>query len=179
MDQRHDAVLAAARFTVAINEAIRSEPGRQVATVGRVVPTPNTRNVIAGRVELTVDLRDLDAAKLERFGERFKRIGNEIGAASGTSFAFREFTRSAPAMADAVMMEAVEASATTLGLSRQRMPSGAGHDAQEMAHICPRGMIFVPSVGGVSHSPKEFTKPEDVVNGVNVLLGAVKQVDAR
>ena len=179
MDQRHDAVLAAARFTVAINEAIRSEPGRQVATVGRVVPTPNTRNVIAGRVELTVDLRDLDAAKLERFGERFKRIGNEIGAASGTSFAFREFTRSAPAMADAVMMEAVEASATTLGLSRQRMPSGAGHDAQEMAHICPMGMIFVPSVGGVSHSPKEFTTPEDVVNGVNVLLGAVKQVDAR
>jgi N-carbamoyl-L-amino-acid hydrolase len=59
------------------------------------------------------------------------------------------------------------------------MPSGAGHDAQEMAHICPMGMIFVPSVGGVSHSPREFTKPEDVVNGVNVLLNAVKKVDAR
>ncbi|MCE9602401.1 MAG: Zn-dependent hydrolase [Gemmatimonadetes bacterium] len=178
MDQRHDAVLAAARFTVAINEAILSEPGRQVATVGRVVPTPNTRNVIAGRVELTVDLRDLDAGRLERFAERFKRIGSEIGAASGTTFAFREFTSSAPAMADAAMMQAVESSAATLGLSRQRMPSGAGHDAQEMAHICPMGMIFVPSVRGVSHSPKEFTKPEDVVNGVNVLLGAVKQVDA-
>ena len=179
MDQRQDAVLAAARFTIAINEAIRSEPGRQVATVGRVVPSPNTRNVIAGRVELTVDLRDLDAAKLARFAERFKAIGREIGAATGTTFTFREFTSSSPAMADAAMMEAVESSASALGLSRQRMPSGAGHDAQEMAHICPMGMIFVPSVGGISHSPKEFTKAADVVNGVNVLMNTVLAVDAR
>ncbi len=77
------------------------------------------------------------------------------------------------------MMAAVEASAASLGLSRQRMPSGAGHDAQEMALICPMGMIFVPSVGGVSHAPAEFTKAEDVVNGVNVLLNAVLTVDAR
>jgi N-carbamoyl-L-amino-acid hydrolase len=179
MDQRQDAVLAAARFTIAINEAIRSEPGRQVATVGRVVPSPNTRNVIAGRVELTVDLRDLDAAKLARFAERFKAIGREIGAATGTTFTFREFTSSSPAIADAAMMEAVESSASALGLSRQRMPSGAGHDAQEMAHICPMGMIFVPSVGGISHSPKEFTKAADVVNGVNVLMNTVLAVDAR
>ncbi len=179
MDQRQDAVLAAARFTVALNEAIRSEPGRQVATVGRVVPSPNTRNVIAGRVELTVDLRDLDAAKLARFAERFKAIGREIGAATGTTFTFREFTSSSPAMADAAMMEAVESSASVLGLSRQRMPSGAGHDAQEMAHICPMGMIFVPSVGGISHSPKEFTKAADVVNGVNVLMNTVLTADAR
>ncbi len=179
MDRRQDAVLAAARFTVAINDAIRSEPGRQVATVGRVVPTPNTRNVIAGRVELTVDLRDLDPAKLARFTERFKRIGSEIGAASGTTFTFRENTSSAPAIADEAMMSAVESSATLLGLSRQRMPSGAGHDAQEMAHICPMGMIFVPSVGGISHSPKEFTKAEDVVHGVNMLLNTVVRVDAR
>lgn len=179
MDERHDAVLAAARFTVAVNDAIRSEPGRQVATVGRVVPTPNTRNVIAGRVELTVDFRDLDAAKLDRFSERFKRIGSEIGAASGATFTFREPTGSAPAIADEAMMDAVEWSASALGLSRQRMPSGAGHDAQEMSLICPMGMIFVPSVGGISHSPNEFTRAEDVVNGVNVLLNAVLRVDAR
>ncbi len=179
MDERRDAVLAGARFTVAVNDAIRSEPGRQVATVGRVVPTPNTRNVIAGRVELTLDLRDLDAVKLERFADRFRRVGSEIGAASGTTFSFRESTRSTPAIADAAMMEAVEASASQLRLSHQRMPSGAGHDAQEMSHICPMGMIFVPSVGGISHSPREFTKGEDVVNGVNVLLNAVLLVDAR
>lgn len=178
MDQRKDAILAAAKFTVAVNEAIRSEPGRQVATIGRVVPLPNTRNVIAGTVELTIDLRDLDAAKVERFAERFKRIGAEIGAASGTTFAFKESTSSQPAMADARIMDIIGQSADALGLTHQRMPSGAGHDAQELAHICPMGMIFVPSVGGISHAPSEFTKPEDVVHGVNVLLNAVQKVDA-
>lgn len=178
MDQRQDAMLAAARFIVAVNEAARSEPGRQVVTVGRVIPTPNTRNVIPGHVELSIDLRDLDAAKVERFAERFRRIGAEIGAATGTTFAFTEATNSQPAMADARIMDAIGQSAEALGLTQQRMPSGAGHDAQEVAHICPMGMIFVPSVGGISHAPREFTKSEDVVHGVNVLLGAVQRVDA-
>lgn len=178
MDQRQDAVLAAARFTVAVNEAIRSEPGRQVATIGRMVVTPNTRNVIAGGVELTIDLRDLDPAKLVRFGERFQRIGQEIGASTGTTFAFREVTSSAPALADERVMATIEASARALGLQGQRMPSGAGHDAQELSLICPMGMIFVPSVGGISHSPREFTKPEDVVHGVNMLLETVRRMDA-
>ena len=178
MDQRQDAILAAAKFTVAVNDAIRSEPGRQVATVGRMVPTPNTRNVIAGSVQLTVDLRDLDAAKVARFGERFKQLGAEIGRATNTTFAFADGTSSAPAMADARIMDIIGQSAERLGLTQQRMPSGAGHDAQELAHICPMGMIFVPSVGGISHAPSEFTRPEDVVHGVNVLLNAVQQVDA-
>jgi N-carbamoyl-L-amino-acid hydrolase len=179
MDQRQDAVLAAARFAVAVNEAIRGEPGRQVATVGRLVPTPNTRNVIAGRVELSVDLRDLDADKIQRFAERFRQIGAEIGEATGTTFAFRDVTSSKPAISDPTLVEAVEASATALGLSSRRMPSGAGHDAQVMALICPMAMIFVPSVGGVSHSPKEYTRPEDVAGGVDVLLNAVAAADAR
>ena len=75
-------------------------------------------------------------------------------------------------------MSWIDGAATSLGLSRQRMPSGAGHDAQEVAHIAPMAMIFVPSVGGISHSPREFTKPEDVVNGANVLLNAVIAADA-
>lgn len=177
MDQRQDAMLAAARYTVAINDTIRSEPGRQVATVGRVVPTPNTTNVIADSVLLTVDLRDLDAAKVERFAGRFERIGAEIGAATGTTFAFRDTVSSTPALADARIMDAIDASADALGLIHQRMPSGAGHDAQELAHICPMGMIFVPSIGGISHSPREFTRQEDVVNGVHVLMTAVQRVD--
>ncbi len=178
MDQRQDAMLAAARFTVAINDAIRSEPGRQVATVGRVIPTPNTTNVIPGRVVMTIDLRDLDAAKIERFATRFQQMGAEIGTATGTTFAFRETVSSQPALADARIMDAVDASADALGLSHQRMPSGAGHDAQEIAHICPMGMIFVPSVGGISHSPNEFTHAADVARGVDVLLNAVRRVDA-
>jgi beta-ureidopropionase / N-carbamoyl-L-amino-acid hydrolase len=179
MTRRQDAMLAAAKFTVAVNDAIRSEPGRQVATIGRLVATPNTINVIAGEVTLTVDLRDLDPATLDRFAARFEALGREIGEATGTTFAFQSSFSSEPALADPRMMDVVDASARALGLATRRMPSGAGHDAQEIARIAPMGMIFVPSVGGISHSPRELTKPEDVANGVDVLLNAVVEADRR
>ncbi len=177
MDQRHDAMLAAAKFTVAINDAVRAEPGRQVATVGRLVATPNTTNVIAGQVVMTIDVRDLDAAKLARLHGTFERIGREIGTATDTTFTFNMQVQSEPALADARVMSWIEASTHSLGLTRQRMPSGAGHDAQEIAHIAPMGMIFIPSVGGISHSPKEFSKAADITNGANVLLNAVVAAD--
>ena len=177
MDERRDAMLAAARFTVAVNEAVRAEPGRQVATVGRVIPSPNTTNVIPGQVLLTVDLRDLSSEKLARFTARFEQLGREIGEASGTRFSFAPLLHSEPALAEPRMMNWIEASAASLSLTRQRMPSGAGHDAQEIARIAPMGMIFVPSVGGISHSPREFTQPEDITNGANVLLNAVVAAD--
>ncbi len=177
MDQRHDAMLAAANFTVAINQAIRSEPGRQVATVGRVIPSPNTTNVIPGQVVMTIDLRDLEVEKLERFTVRFQRLAKEIGEATGTTFAFAPLVHSQPALADPRLMGWIDQSAAALGLTRQRMPSGAGHDAQEIARIAPMGMIFVPSVGGISHSPKEFTRPADITNGANVLLNTVIATD--
>ena len=177
MDQRHDAMLAAAKFTVAVHDAVTAEAGRQVATVGRLTASPNTTNVIPGRVVLTVDLRDLDPAKLSRFSGAFEQLGRAIGAATGTTFAFKSLVDSEPAIADARVMDFVEASAAGLGLSRQRMPSGAGHDAQEIARIAPMGMIFVPSVGGISHSPREFTKPEDVARGADVLLNSVIAAD--
>ena len=177
MDQRHDAMLAAAKFTVAVNDAVRSEPGRQVATVGRVVVSPNTTNVIPAQVVLTVDLRDLDNAKLVHFTERFERLGQEIGAATGTSFTFRRLVDSEPALSNAQVMGWIDASAVALGLTRQRMPSGAGHDAQEIARVAPIGMIFVPSIGGISHSPRELTRAGDVANGADVLLNAVIAAD--
>jgi N-carbamoyl-L-amino-acid hydrolase len=178
MDQRQDGMLAAAKFTVAVNDAVRAEPGRQVATVGRVVPSPNTTNVIPGRVVLTVDLRDLAIGKLERFTTTFERLAREIGQATRTTFTFASLANSKPAISDARVMTWIGASADALGLRRQTMPSGAGHDAQEIAQITPMAMIFVPSVGGISHSPKEFTKAEDIVNGANVLLNTVIAADA-
>ena len=177
MDQRQDAMLAAARFTVAVNEAIRSEAGRQVATVGRLNVSPNTTNVIPGQVVLTVDLRDLDKAKLTRFQQRFEQMGRDIGASSGTTFTFKQLVDSDPAIADPKVMDWIDSSAVALGLTRQRMPSGAGHDAQEIARIAPMGMIFVPSIGGISHSPKEFSKAEDITHGADVLLNAVIAAD--
>ncbi len=178
MDQRQDAMLAAAKFTVAVHDAITSEPGRQVATVGRVNVSPNTTNVIPGQVVLTVDLRDLDQTKVDRFDARFKQIAAEIGKATNTSFAFSVLTNSKPALSDERFMGWIEKSATDLGASFQRMPSGAGHDAQEIAHIAPMAMIFIPSVGGISHSPREFSRSEDIARGADVLLGALLGADA-
>ncbi|MDQ8153385.1 MAG: Zn-dependent hydrolase [Gemmatimonadota bacterium] len=177
MDQRQDAMLAAAKFTVAVNDAVRGEPGRQVATVGRLTVTPNTTNVIPAQVVLTVDLRDLEHATIDRFTGAFERLAREIGAATRTSFQFKRLVESEPALAHPALMDAIQSSADALGLSHQRMPSGAGHDAQEVARIAPMGMIFVPSVGGISHSPKEFTRAEDVAHGADVLLNAVIAVD--
>lgn len=177
MDQRQDAVLAAAKFTVAVNDAVRAEPGRQVATVGRMVVSPNTTNVIAGLVVMTVDLRDLDQTKIEHFTNVFDRLAREIGTATNTRFAFKRLTDSKPAISDPQVMTWIESSATALGLSSQRMPSGAGHDAQEIAHIAPMAMIFIPSVGGISHSPREFSRAPDIANGADVLLNAVVAAD--
>ena len=177
MDQRQDAMLAAAKFTVAVNDAVRAEPGRQVATVGRMVVSPNTTNVIPGQVVMTVDLRDLDQKKIEHFTEVFERLAREIGTATKTAFAFKRLTDSKPAISDTKVMQWIESSATALSLSSQRMPSGAGHDAQEIAHIAPMAMIFIPSVGGISHSPKEFSRAADITNGADVLLNAVIAAD--
>jgi N-carbamoyl-L-amino-acid hydrolase len=177
MDQRQDAMLAAAKFTVAITDAIRAVPGRQVATVGRLVPSPNTTNIIAAEVVMTIDLRDLDEATLVKFNARFEALGREIGLATNTSFAFRSLVNSEPAIADPRVMQWITTSTAGLGLRHMRMPSGAGHDAQEIARIAPMGMIFIPSVGGISHSPREFSRAEDITRGADVLLNAVLAAD--
>jgi N-carbamoyl-L-amino-acid hydrolase len=104
MDQRQDAMLAAARFTVAVNDAIRAEAGRQVATVGRLNVLPNTTNVIPGQVVLTVDLRDLEQRTIDKFTARFEQLGREIGAATSTSFAFTQLVNSTPALSDTRIM---------------------------------------------------------------------------
>ena len=111
MDQRQDAMLAAAKFTVAVNEAVRSVPGRTVATVGRMTVTPNTTNVIPGQVVLTVDLRDLDPAKVEHYTQRFEQLGQEIGAATQTKFGFTRTVDSAPAISDSQVMSWVDGAA--------------------------------------------------------------------
>lgn len=177
MDRRQDALLAAARFTVAVNEIARGEPGAQVATVGRMVPVPNTTNVIAGQVTCTVDLRDLDPVKLERLQARVESAGLEIGRATGTTFTYEPAASSEPALADAKLMTVVDEAARGLSLGTRVMPSGAGHDAQELARIGPMAMIFVPSVGGISHSPREYTTPQDCARGCDVLLRAVLAAD--
>jgi N-carbamoyl-L-amino-acid hydrolase len=177
MDQRHDALLSAAAFTEMVNRVVRSVPGRQVGTVGRMQAFPGAPNVIPGKVVCTLELRDLDDAKITTLYDQIKREAELIGTKDGTTFAYAELHVNVAAPSDPRMRAIIAASAKALGLSTKSMPSGAGHDAQAMAQLGPMGMIFIPSVGGISHSPREFSRPEDILNGANVLLGAVLEAD--
>jgi beta-ureidopropionase / N-carbamoyl-L-amino-acid hydrolase len=178
MGQRQDAMLAAARFIDMVNRVVTSAPGRHVGTVGRIRAVPGAPNVIPGTVECSLELRDLDTAQILRLYETIRAEALKIGEATGTTFAFEELHTNAPAPSDPRMRQLIADAAEALGLSSRVMPSGAGHDAQALAQLGPMGMIFIPSVGGISHSPKEFSHPADIVNGANVLLGAVLAADA-
>ena len=179
MDQRRDALLAAARYVEAVNRVARSIPGRHVATVGKIQAFPGATNVIPGRVTTSLDLRDLDAAKIKLVFDGITAEVRKIEAATGTRFEFKPTTSSKPALTDTTISAAIDASAKGLGLSTMVLPSGAGHDGQEIAHICPIGMIFVPSRDGISHSPREFSEPVDITNGANVLLHTLLKLDTR
>ncbi|WP_110173605.1 Zn-dependent hydrolase [Luteitalea pratensis] len=178
MDKRQDALLAAARFVDMVNRVVRATPGRQVGTVGRMQVSPGARNVVPGSVVCSLELRDLDAAAILRFYDAIRGEADRIGDATGTTFAYRELHVNAPAPSDPHMRSIIADAARALGLETKVMPSGAGHDAQAIAQLGPMGMIFIPSVGGISHSPKEFSHPTDIANGANVLLGAVMSADA-
>jgi N-carbamoyl-L-amino-acid hydrolase len=178
MDRRRDAMLAAARFIEAVNRVVTSVPGRQVGTVGRIQALPGAPNVIPGKVVLSLELRDLDAAKITMLYERIREEASRIAAASGTTFDFTSINVNTPAPTDPRIRAIIATSARDVGLTTKLMPSGAGHDAQDMARLGPVGMIFVPSVDGISHSPREFSRADDITNGANVLLGAVLGVDA-
>jgi N-carbamoyl-L-amino-acid hydrolase len=177
MDQRHDALLSAARFTEMVNRVVRAEPGRQVGTVGRIEAFPGAPNVIPGRVVATLELRDLDDAKVVRLYEKIAVEARKIGEMNGTTFAFGTRHENVAAPSDPKVRAMIADAARELGYSTKVMPSGAGHDAQAMAQLGPMGMIFIPSIGGISHSPKEFSTEEDIARGARVLMGAVLRAD--
>ncbi len=174
MRDRQDALIAASQLTLAVREIMMSEPGRQVGTVGRLEVSPNSPNVVPGEVRMTVEIRDLSDIKLARLGRKIESKAQQIASATNTQVEMKRSTHHDGAVSDPRLMDVVEKSARTLGLTSRRLPSGAGHDAQSMAVPGPMAMIFVPSVGGISHSPREFTTWEDCANGANVLLHAVQ-----
>ncbi len=178
MNARQDALLAAAKFIVAVNEVTNSFEGSQVGTVGRIKADPGAPNVIPGKVVTSLEIRDLSSAVIEKVFQAIKTKGELIAAESNVGIEFRPLdTTAAPALTDITIQKEIENSTTNLGLTHKYMPSGAGHDAQDMATIAPTGMIFVPSRGGISHSPKEFTSAEDMANGTNVLLQTILALD--
>lgn len=179
MDQRRDALATASKAVLAVREAVRAEPGRQVGTVGIIKVEPGAPNIIPGRVEFSVELRDLDAAKVHRIWSdvetRFAAISKEENVPiQCTSLDFDE-----PAKADPLVQQTIRDAARSAELGYLDMPSGAGHDAQNAARFTRMGMIFVPSRNGISHSPLEFTPWSDVTNGAEVLYRTILLLDQR
>ncbi|MCI0390449.1 MAG: Zn-dependent hydrolase [Acidobacteria bacterium] len=177
MKQRRDALLAGAKYIEAVNRVVTSIPGRQVGTVGRIQAFPGAYNVIPGKVVTTLELRDLDAGKIQTMFQKIQAEVRQIEKASGVTFSFKETNSIVPALCDARIQKVIDETAKQLGLTTKTMPSGAGHDAQEMSVLGPAGMIFIPSVDGISHSPREFSRPEDIANGANVLLHTLLKLD--
>lgn len=177
MPGRQDALIAAAKMVEMVNEVARAEPGRHVATVGKLEVMPNAPNVIPGLVRHTVEIRDLSKEKVAKLGTAIAKRADQIAAETRTKIAIKRTFHAEPALADPALQAKIESAAASLGLKTMHLPSGAGHDAQELAKIGPMAMIFVPSVSGISHSPKEFTRWADCANGANVLLRTLLAVD--
>ncbi|HKW64289.1 MAG TPA: Zn-dependent hydrolase [Candidatus Acidoferrum sp.] len=177
MPERRNALLAAAKLIEAVQEAVTREAGRQVGTVGHLEVSPNAHNVVPGLVKLTFELRDLSGEKIARLGDEIQRRAQEIAHETRTEIQSKKVDHDPPAMADPEIQKEIEEVAAALGLKTLRLPSGAGHDAQWMARLAPMGMIFVPSIGGISHSPKELTTWPDCANGADVLLHTILLLD--
>ena len=179
MPERRNALLAAAKLIEAVQDVVTRAPGRQVGTVGQLEVFPNAHNVVPGLVKLSIELRDLSAEKVARLGDEIQRRAQEIARQTGTEVQIKNVDHDPPAMADPEIQAKIEQAAAGLGLKTMRLASGAGHDAQWMARLAPMGMIFIPSIGGISHSPKELTSWQDCANGANVLLTTVLLLDGR
>jgi len=170
MRMRHDAGYCAAAVAVFVRELGKRYGGSQVATVGAIGLHPNLINVIAARATLTVDLRNTDEALLKQAEAELDAFLRALEQQEGVAIEARRLARFEPVKFDERLVRRIEASAHARGLPVRRMTSGAGHDAQMMARICPAAMVFVPSVRGISHNPKEHTAPADLLQGANVLL---------
>lgn len=177
MPLRRDALRAASMLVIAVRDVVTAEPGRQVGTVGQLAVSPNVPNVVPGSVRHTIELRDLSADRLAALAGRIRERASAIERDTGTTIAIEQTSHHPAAMADGRIQEAIGAAASRLRLASRRMPSGAGHDAQMMARLGPMGMIFVPSIGGISHSPRESTSWDDCARGAAVLLDSVLAMD--
>ena len=178
MAERRDALVAAAQLVLAVRETVTARPGRHVGTVGRLEIAPNSPNVIPGRATVSVEFRDLSEATLESLAAAVRERLARIARDTGTEIAMTLASRNPPAMAHDRIQAAINRTAEGQRLTAMRLPSGAGHDAQMIAQLAPMGMIFVPSIGGISHSPLERTSWEDCTRGAEVLMGTLLSLDA-
>ncbi len=170
MSMRRDPGYVAASIATFVRELASELGSPQVGTVGMIELTPNLVNVVPASATVTVDLRNTDDTVLRDAEHRLAAFVEEATAAEGCTVATRSLARFEPVVFDPAVVALVEKTAIDLGHSVRRMPSGAGHDAQMLARVCPTAMIFTPSRGGLSHNPAEYTNPSDLRAGADVLL---------
>ncbi|RWN40878.1 MAG: Zn-dependent hydrolase [Mesorhizobium sp.] len=176
MSMRSDAGHAAARIITFLLDRIKASNAPTVATVGTIRFEPNAINVIPSRAVFTIDLRDPDEQRLQAEEAALAAYLEQLAAAENVVISVEQLARFEPVIFDLRIVELIEAAAKNRGLGVRRMTSGAGHDAQMLARIAPAAMIFVPSAGGISHSPREHTDDAELVAGANILLDVAAQL---
>ncbi len=176
MRLRHDPAYCAAAIATYVRDLTRHLGAEQVGTVGRIDVYPNLVNVVPARVVMTVDLRNTDDRILREAETRLATLLDELAESEGVDITTNSLARFEPVDFDPEMVDLVQSTAERLGHSTRRMPSGAGHDAQMLARICPTAMVFTPSVNGLSHNIAEFTDAVDIEAGANVLLQVVLEL---
>ncbi len=179
MPVRKDAMLACARITVGVNRIALDHPPAAMSTVGLVEVTPNSRNVIPGRVFFTIDLRDPDEQVLLRMERETDSLVKQTGGESRTEIAMENVLKMMPMKFDETCVNVVRDAAERLGYRHRDMVSGPGHDALYIARVAPAALVFIPCEGGISHSEAESVRPDDLTAGATVLMHAVLEYDRR
>jgi N-carbamoyl-L-amino-acid hydrolase len=179
MNRRRDALAAASRDLLAVREVVRAETGRQVGTVGYMRAEPGAINVVPGRAEFPVELRDLEATKIDRMWQHIQEQFQQIDKEENVQTSCSPLDDVQPAPTDPAIQAIIREAAKAAGLATMDLPSEAGQDSQQIAKIAPMAMIFVPSRDGISHSPSEFTSWSDIANGTEVLYRTLLVLDDR
>ena len=172
MDDRLDASLGASAFTLAARELAMTKFPNCVVNVGKMEFAPGAFNIVPARVDVSLEFRSPDEEEFKRLDAALIELAGTEAARFGLESKIEFLGKHSPSLMSDIVQKAYAGACDDLGLSRVSLTSGAGHDGQSIAGLCPVGMIFVPSVNGASHSPREFTEWEDCVNGANVLLQA-------
>ena len=176
MEMRKDTLLAAAELALETAKLALSLGRGSVATMGRIAPRPDIINIVPGKCSFTLDFRQFDGELFEEGKREVEKLIVSCAARRGLKYCFKKAAEAAPVVFDRGMVELVGSRAAFLGFDSMKMISGASHDAQFLSSFCPTVMIFVPSVGGRSHCPEEWTDMKDLENGCNVLLHSVLEL---
>nr|WP_245545487.1 Zn-dependent hydrolase [Mariniradius saccharolyticus] len=178
MNDRQDALIAASKLVLAVNEVVNSYEGSQVGSVGKISVPSGAPNIIPGRVEMSLQMRDLSSEKIMKMYADIEKRAQKIAEETNTEIAFEHLNLSSfPTIASKEIQDRMIKAAESLGISYMKMQSGAGHDTQEMAALGPIGMVFIPSKDGISHNPKEYSSSVQMANGANVMLHTVLLLD--